>query len=190
MDLIKVCLPSTIEVEGIFYPINTDFRAWIVFSRLLYKENVTLVEFDYLYLNDKPLDRQKGFEKLLEFFAPKKELPRAIGGGNGERVIDYDLDAELIYSAFMQVYKIDLLATDKKGRAIPLHWHKFTALLNGLTGTKLNDVMGYRSYNENDKSDYNKQLINMRNAWRLPAIETAEDRKAREEFNALFDVKN
>lgn len=186
MDLIKVALPSTVEVGGNFYPINTDFRAWLVFDRLIKKEGVLVGEFDYLYLDGAPRDRIAGFNELLNFFSPKKELPRAIGGGNGDRVIDYELDADLIYSAFYQCYKIDLLEIDKSGHFIPLHWHKFTALLNGLTGTKLNEVMGYRSYNENDKTDYSKQLVQLRNAWRLPEIETEADRKAREEFNALF----
>lgn len=51
----------------------------------------------------------------------------------------YEYDGDYIYAAFMQNYKIDLMETG-------LHWHKFLALLKGLSGTMLNEIMGYRAY--------------------------------------------
>lgn len=187
MDLIKIKLPSTIEVEGDFFSINTDFRAWLKFDRLLKNEELTYLDLDYLYILEKPDDRQKGFEKLLKFFNPPAELPRKMGGGNGDPVIDYELDGDLIYSAFLEVYNIDLLATDGNGHALPIHWHKFLALLNGLHDTRLNEVMSYRAYDPNDKDDYQKQYTKLKNAWKIPTRESKAAREQREKFNALFE---
>jgi len=65
-----------------------------------------------------------------------------------EQVIDFNVDAELIYSAFMQAYGIDLI--DEQGK---LHWLKFRALLHGLpTETRLMEIIGYRSWTESTKS--------------------------------------
>lgn len=186
LDLIKINAPSFVEIEGVFFDIQTDFRCWLKFAKLINDEETTLKDLDYLYINEKPKDRKKGLKALLEFYNPPEILPRKMGGG-GEIVLDYELDGALIYAAFMEVYKIDLFAADKKGRAIPLHWHKFQALLNGLHGTKLNEIMGYRAYNPGNKDDHNKQMQKLKTAWAIPHKESKADKKAREEFNALFE---
>lgn len=187
IDLSKVELTAGIMVDGEFFPIKTDFRQWLGFSSLLENENSKLYEADYLYVDKKPADRKKGFEKLFEFYNPPQILPRPSGNETHTKVLDYFIDADLIYAAFMEVYKIDLLQTDSKGKIIELHWHKFLALLNGLHGTKLNDVMGYRCYNQNDKTEYKEQMIQLKRQWELPSKQTEEDEKALEEFNKLFE---
>lgn len=186
MDLIKINLPSTIEVEGIFYDINTDFRAWLKFDRLLKNEEINEIEFKGFFLNDIPPFTEAALKELINFYNPPAELPRKMGGSS-EPVIDYYYDGDLIYSAFLGVYQIDLLATDKHGRAIPLHWHKFLALLNGLHNTRLNDIMSYRAFNPNDKTDYKKQYEQLKNTWRIPTKETKAAKAQREKFNALFE---
>lgn len=189
MDILKSCPPSTIEVEGVFYDINTDFRAWLKFGRLLEDEETTYNDIKYLFLTKTPRDLKKAFNPLLDFYAPKNELPRKMGGSTNARLIDYQIDSDLIYAAFLEQYNIDLFALDKAGHTIPLHWHKFLALLNGLHGTKLNEIMSYRAFNENDKSDYKKQMVKLREAWRLPQKMSKATKKAYDDFNALFDKK-
>ena len=72
-----------------------------------------------------------------------------------------------------------------------MHWHKFLALLAGLHGTKLNDVMGWRCWKGDTKTDYGKAMQNLRNAWALP--EASEEReqvqKDLDSFNSLFEKK-
>lgn len=190
LDLTKVKLPDSVEVEGSFFNVKTDFRVWLNFGELINNKESTLSDFDYIYENKKPGNKLKGIEKLIEFYAPPKELPRSTGSDGGEIVLDYKLDAELIYAAFYEVYKIDLLATDEKGKAIPLHWYKFQALLNGLHNTKLNEIMSYRSFEDNPKEtgDYYKQMRKLKRAWRLPQnMELSEGTK---QFNSLFKKKN
>lgn len=59
----------------------------------------------------------------------------------GPPVLDFDHDAEYIYSSFMLDYGIDLV--DMQGK---LHWKKFISLFRGLSEqTKIREVMRIRS---------------------------------------------
>lgn len=180
-------MPASVEVGGRYYPINTDFRAWFCFQKLLQDKNALYGDFDFLYTEDKPQDRLKGFEALYNFYNIKREIPRPTNETN-DKVLDYEQDAELIYSAFIEQYNIDLMATDKDGHFIPLHWHKFQALLFGLHNTKLNDVMQMRCWKRpNGKlTDYDKEQQKLYNAWKLPQPTDEQAKKQLEEFNALF----
>ena len=174
MDLTKLVLPDAIKVSGKFYKIHTAHPYWFKFAEILGKEKPYLIEFDFLYLTDKPEDRQAGFDELYKFYYEKKELPKVESDGYDERVIDYNIDSDLIYAAFMQCYHIDLC--DKE-----IHWHKVRSMIAGLYGTKLNDIMGYRCYHGKDKD-----MLKMKRMWSLPVILSAEEKEALEKFNAKF----
>ena len=144
IDLTKKRMQSSVLVGGRDYAIKTDFRWWLCFARTL-KESRLLADFDFMYENaNAPEDRGAGFEELARFYNPPSPLPRPDGSG-GERVVDFAQDADMIFAAFMEQYGIDLTEAD-------LHWHKFLALFRGLHGTKMNEVMGYRCYDEGDKT--------------------------------------
>ena len=144
IDLTKKRMQSSVLVGGRDYAIKTDFRWWLCFARTL-KESRLLADFDFMYENaNAPEDRGAGFEERARFYNPPSPLPRPDGSG-GERVVDFAQDADLIFAAFMEQYGIDLTEAD-------LHWHKFLALFRGLHGTKMNEVMGYRCYDEGDKT--------------------------------------
>lgn len=181
LSLEKANAPEAVLVDGVFYAIKTDFRYWITFSRLVQEEKPNLFDFDYLYENKAPEDRQKGLESLIDFYVNKKELPRVFEGDDDFSVLDYTIDAELIYAAFMEMYKIDLISIETK-----LHWWKFKALLSGLHGTKLNEVMGYRCYTEGAKSDWKKEARENKKRWELPHKLTEEEKEAGEEFDRLL----
>lgn len=179
IDLTKKILPSAVEVEGRFYKIKTDFQYWLNFALKRKKGEIKfLSDCDFLYLNEIPENREKGIEKLIEFCDSRNELPRAISG-SGKILIDFELDSDLIYSAFLEVYGIDLIDSD-----LHLHWFKFNALFDSLHGTKLNEVMGYRGFDENDKTSYEKSMIRMRQAWEIPAVLSEEERKALDDFDS------
>lgn len=60
--------------------------------------------------------------------------------GSATKYLDYDVDAPLIYAAFMQTYHIDLVSIDY------LHWWKFQALLEGLPDEcRISKIIGYRT---------------------------------------------
>lgn len=176
MDFTKALLPETIEVSGKHYQIQTGHSYWFLFSQIMGRDKKYVSDFDYLYTDEKPEDGQVGVDALLAFYYEKKELPRSSGDDDGEIVLDYELDADLIYAALMQCYGVDLF--DKQ-----IHWHKVRALIAGLHETKLNEIMGYRCA----KPGKNKELSRMKEIWRLPRKLSAEDKEAMERFNAQFN---
>lgn len=173
IDLTKKALPNTITVDGKAYSIYTDYRVWLRFT-IDAENNKGGFDVSYIFKNTMP-ERVK-ISDLMVFASPQNELPRKLDSSN-EILLDFKLDADLIYSAFMGQYGIDLLEVD-------LHWHKFLALLSGITeGTKLAEVMGYRGYNKNNsKGDpYEK----MKRAWRIEK-EIDDNSEDAEEFERLF----
>lgn len=181
LSLTKANAPEAVEVDGVFYAIKTDFRYWIIFSNLIQQKDTLYTAFDFLYEDLIPEDRQKAFNALLDFFINKKELPRVSDSDSRAEVLDYELDAELIYAAFMELYGIDLVSEETH-----LHWWKFKALLSGLHGTKLNEVMGYRCYDEGDKTDWKQNARENKRRWALPEKLTEDEKKELEEFESLL----
>lgn len=191
IDLSKVKLPDCIEAAGSFFTIKTDFRSWLNFSRIVNTKGAVVDDVDFIYTDKIPPaeNKKEAFKKLLEFFQPKTTLPRSTGESSGAKVLDYEIDADLIYAAFYEQYGIDLLATDNHDHAVYMHWHRFLALLSGLHNTKLNEVMSWRSWNGDSKTEYGKQMQKLRNAWELPEEKDEKVQEDLEKFNELFVKK-
>ena len=190
LNLAKVKLPDCIECGGKFFNIKTDFRTWLCFSQAVNEKKAVVDDVDFVYADEIPPAEEKpeAFKKLLEFYMPKNELPRKVESKEGgAKILDYVLDADYIYAAFLEQYGIDLLETDKKGHAIELHWHKFLALLSGLHGTKLNEIMSWRGWSGDTKTEYGKQMAKLRSVWELPEEQNEKVQEDLEKFNALFN---
>lgn len=179
IELKKTRLPESVEVDGSLYAINTSFKYFLRFIELLATKDAKPQDFDFMYKRQKPQDRESGLLALIQFCNPPQILPRT-EKTTGDKIVDYTVDGDYIYAAFMEQYGIDLLETD-------LHWYKFQALFRGLHNTKLNEIIGYRSYeNTGGKRDaYTRQMEKLKNAWELPPenSEGDEDLKA---FEALL----
>lgn len=175
IDLSKAILPRDIEVNDKAYPIHTDYRFWIGFASLAESEK-NPYSFDFLYIDEKPEDRIEGFKKLVEFYNPLSPLPRKTTDEGNEKVLDYKLDADYIYAAFMQCYGLDLVDVKE------LHWHKFLALIKGLSKTRLNDIMGYRSWRKT-KRTYEQDMMSLKTAWKIE-----EEEKLTPEEEAQIDA--
>lgn len=171
IELKKKNLPSAVPVDGVFYSVHTDFRFWLLFPELFRPGN-ELKDLDIFYNGEIPENREAGAIQLLKFYQPEQKLPRPTGRESG-KVVDYEQDEDLIYSAFYQQYKIDLKEVD-------LHWHKFLVLFSGLKDTKLNDIINTRLYNGTDT-----ELIQAREAWRLEEELSEEEQKQLDYFNSL-----
>lgn len=186
IDLSQTKMPTAVLVDGVFYPIKTDFQYWLLFcKKLKNKEIESLNDCDFLYSSNKiPKDRMKGYEELLNFFKPKKELPRAVGKSTGVTVFDYIIDSPLIFAAFFEQYGIDLM-----DESLHLHWWKFNALFDGLHDTKMNKVMEYRTYDENDKQSMESFYKEMRQAWQIEDMSDGVQ-KDLDDFNKLFKKKS
>lgn len=89
-------------------------------------------------------DARRVLDRLVWFMLGGEDAkrPPATVKGPKEKLLSYSADIAAIYAAFMQVYKIDLYATDANGTDLieTLHWWKFLALLNNLPeGNRLTD---------------------------------------------------
>ena len=176
MDLTRKALPNTVMVGGRAYSIYTDFRLWMRFEIAVSKlKRGETIDIAYLFKNEHPAFCD--LRELFKFSRPESPLPRPISHSN-VIALDYELDADLIYAAFLGQYGIDLVDVTE------LHWHKFLALLNGLNdSTKLREVMGYRCYEKSDdKKDPYEEL---RRAWEIESI-SEEEQAELEEFSNLF----
>lgn len=95
----------------------------------------------------------------------------------GKKQFDFFQDEALIYSAFLQVYQIDLHKESKK-----MHWFDFINLLNGLPkGTRFSDVIEIREADvpklnsRNAESVRKLQELKSRFALKTPLANTPED---------------
>lgn len=179
IDLTRKSLPNTITVNGRAFSVYTDFRVWLRFELSLAEHRgKDPLPIEYLFKNERPYFCQ--ISDLLKFARPERVLPRPVRGTSSNvSVLDFKIDSDLIYAAFMQQYGIDLIDIPE------LHWHKFLALLQGLKGTKLDEVMGYRCYEKqtNSKIDPYEEL---REAWALDQVLTPEEEEELAEFNKLL----
>lgn len=182
IDLKKAKLPEAVEVDGSLFSVHTSFKYWLRFLDLIADENTKPADYDFMYNGKAPKNKTAGLLALIQFCNPPTILPRAeTSGESGEKATDYTIDAAYIYAAFMEMYGIDLVEAN-------LHWYKFQALFRGLHDTKLNEIIGYRLYeNTSGKRDnYTRQMEKLRSAWKLPqeSDENDEDLKA---FEALLN---
>lgn len=184
IDLKKARLPEAVEVEGSLYNIQTSFKYWLRFLELLENKDVTPDDFDFMYKGKKPSNRQDGILALIRFCNPPQLLPRFRESKNNEKVVDYITDADYIYSAFHEMYGIDLITSD-------MHWYKFQALFRGLHDTKLNEIIGYRLYKNTSgkKDNYTRHMEKLRNAWELPTNIDEDDEDLKDFENRLRGYK-
>lgn len=178
INLTERTLPDTIIDRGREFKVYTDFRIWMRFEISLTKmRRDDLLSVKYLFPGERP--KFCNINSLLEFSRPRNELPRQVFGNSDVIVVDYELDSDLIYSAFLGQYGIDLVEVEH------LHWHKFLALLSGLNeSTRLREVMGYRCY---EKSTEKEEIWRekLKRAWEIDRL-SMEEKEELDEFNKLF----
>lgn len=117
-------LPESVNERGEEFAVNTDFRVILRIFRMLGDPEINEEDKPWLlrrlfYIGRKPDKAEKGFGWFVS-------CGREKGEPGGERDFDYEQDAAEIYSAFRQVYGIDLMDIEK------LHWWRFLPLLEGL----------------------------------------------------------
>ena len=178
LDLTKKALPESITIAGRAFSIKTDHHTWLLFEKQIKARR----SFDaaFIFKGEIPPQEysQETMAELLNFARPQNPLPRRIRT-TAAIPLDYELDSDLIYAAFMEQYKIDLIDED-------LHWHKFQALLQGLNeGTTLKKIMGFRCYEKTEKKvDPYEEL---KKAWRIDTPETEEEKEKLDAFSRLFE---
>jgi len=158
MNILLDPLPCRVEVGGVFYGINPDFRVMVRLElRALEGEGIweSLNEF-YLEM---PEDAAGALVEMVRFY----RCYGGVGSGGKNRpdtsrhlykegrhipVYSFEADAGRIYSAFWQQYGIDLCETEC------LHWFKFRNMFLSLAeDTEIVRVMQYRGTDLNGIRD-------------------------------------
>lgn len=153
MNILIDKFPDTVCVNGKDYGVETDFREWIRFTKLVEDEDVPwqikcrlLLQW---YTDGIPDDLEEAIEALGDFLAMRQD-----GEESDEpmlppkQVYSFDEDMVWIYSAFREAYGIDL-------QSVPyMHWWEFQTLFIGLPdNTEIKQRILYRNTDLRDIKD-------------------------------------
>lgn len=162
--------------------IRTDFRESIKFELLMQDrtieedKKIRMILNLYYYRPEQITDIKKALEEIVWFYAAgdKKETRNNTGKENKKQIYSYEFDAEYIYSAFMQQYKIDLNSIRY------LHWWKFRALFTNLSeDVFFSKIMKYRATDLSSIKDkeMKKFYKKMKKLYTLPDTRTEEEKE-------------
>lgn len=141
-------LPKSIKIGNISYPIRVDFRTWIKVESILKDNNipnqfklsmiVTLCDLFYGNIDIVNEEIDAIYDGIFSFWRMFKPInPKA--RHSNDIAYSYDNDFDLIASAFMQQYNINLFTQD-------MHWFVFKSLFDGLSeNTMFRKIVGYRT---------------------------------------------
>ena len=124
-------LPSYVEVGGSRWSIDPDFRLMVELENAVTSPGglspETLAELLVrFYPQGLPSDPETTVDRMLWFYRCGKGDEEGGDGSSGKtRIYDFEQDAEVLYTSFLQAFKIDL-TTDA------VHWWNFRQLMFGL----------------------------------------------------------
>lgn len=183
MNLLLDKLPQTIVVNGLEYPIKTNFRDWIRFETVMLSETeqkAKIQTFVDIMNGAIPENFSSAVDAVIQFYQCGEQSSGKGGNIVNKRIYDYEKDQFLIYTAFLQCYHIDLNRTDY------MHWWQFKQMFLELPDEcKMKKVMMYRSININSKmsAEQKKYYAEMKRIYALPSMST--EAKARS-FGAVL----
>lgn len=179
MNILVDKLPT--DYEGL--KINTNFRSFILFELLMQdreieKEDKIALALKLFY-EDYPMDLKKGIEGILWFYSQGKSKKlenqeEKKQKSNKKKIYSYEHDANLIYTAFLDQYGIDLNDIDY------LHWFKFKSMFEGLKNdNKICEIMGYRAVDISKIKDKEekKRYKKLQKEYALPDDRTEEEKE-------------
>lgn len=173
-------LPHTVKINNKEITINTDYRLFVRFE-IEMQENDTkkailnvLSAFYPAFLLSNITEEM--INQFLWFYKCGKDTPtkKSNKKSKNTRAFDYKVDDELIYSAFMETYRIDISKY--------MHWWKFKALFNGLNSeTEFCKIKSYRLYDGKDK-----ELLELKEFYKLPPTKSEIEEQLR--HNKLYEA--
>lgn len=185
MNILTEQLPESVEVDGVQYPVYTDFRNALKTILAFEDGDLTDAEkcavmLDNLYIEIPP-DASKALEAATRF----------LNGGRQEgespesdlRLYSFIKDGNYIFAAFRQTHGIDLETAE-------LHWWKFLALFMDLgTETTFCSLVAFRRRIKTGKAtkEEQKEYRENRDFYDVPEIDTRsmEERIKEAEFMRL-----
>lgn len=186
-NLLTGTLPTSVEADGIVYPVETDFRTMIEFERIITHEEsdsrtIITKSLELVFTSGIPANVTEAFTGLLYIYScgkPANSKRKVRKNGDVEikepRIYDFEVDAPYIYGAFLSHYGIDLQDIEY------LHWWKFHALFMSLPKTeKIVEIMSYRATDASkieDKAE-RQRIAELQRIYALPQSLTPEEKVA------------
>lgn len=177
--------PTKVNINGIDFKFNTDFRIAIKCNDLIMDNSIGDTErtmaIIYLLYGDLGLEHLELTNELIDnalwFISCGKtqEQLEQTKGKREEADMDYTQDMDYIEASFLSDYGIDLEHTK-------MHWWKFYNLINGLSNSEmgncciLNRIRNIRNYNLNDIKD-SKEKQKMREAKEMFKLKKRDNKK-------------
>lgn len=189
MNILLDYLPTSFSIDNKKYEFNYDFRTSILFCLLMQDTELTeeqkILQGLQLYYPEIPDNVEEAYEKILYFYSRGKDIEdnkkvkqgKRIFKRNNNRAYDFEVDANLIFSAFMTQYNINLNREN-------LHWWEFMSLFNSLNDTnEIVKIMNYRTIDINSIEDKKerKTYKQLQDYYSLENVITAEEKQLLDE---------
>lgn len=175
-------LPVSITASNVELSCATDFRVWvrvglIIDDKQIPDETKLPIICQYLGLDLRNYDgsAEDLWAGIFSFYNLEKEIKETEGSTPKETAYRFDYDWWLIYSAFQQQYRINILKAD-------LHWFEFKALLDGLADDTLfiRVVQARLKDTSKLKGEERTQAEKAKRYWRVPDDEYVNERDPHE----------
>lgn len=177
MNILIDYLPTSFVINNKTYEFNSGFRESIIFTLMMQDDSLTdeekILGALKLYYPIIPKDTEKALEKIYWFYSKgnveednkKVKQGKRIFKRNNKKAYDFEVDSDLIFTAFMSQYNINL---NKEN----LHWWEFTALFNSLNDdNEIVKIMNYRTID-------------------LTSIEDKKERKMYSDLQKYYSLEN
>lgn len=189
MSILTNDFPCYIEVSNKKCKINTDFKVWLKFADLMSNAERSpqdIVEIFKLIFYELPPNFNDAIIGMINFYSGNDKGKKEDKNNTNTKIIfDFAYDADMIFSAFMQQYKIDLTNAE-------MHWWKFKALFSGLSDeTQFIKAVQYRGMDLSKIKDKEQKRFykNMKKIYKLPDRRSEEEKENDfiDSFEKLFE---
>lgn len=184
MNILIDEVPEVVEIDGVEYEIDTDFRISIMFELLMQDSTLTdkekIITALNLYYPDIPSNIPKAIERMLWFYRCGKAIENTgteeenQNYSKKEQIYSFKYDDELIFAAYLSQYGINLQTINH------LHWWEFKALFKGLgTSNKIVEIMNIRGMkiDKNMTKEQKRYYRRLKKLYALPDNRTEEEKE-------------
>jgi hypothetical protein len=183
--------PSNVEINGVKYPVETDFRLMMRLEIIIQTTakaqlgKALLPVIRDFYKGNIPHDADAAVRGMILFYRCGDDSERK-QSSKRERCYAFDADQKYFIAAFRGEYGIDLTS-------VRMHWWEFSALFTGLgENTELIRIMQYRATDVSKiKSRQEKARIRrLQSIYALPEAARPHYATAAESEKAMLDAVN
>lgn len=167
MNLLLDKLPDRLLIDDKEYSIKTNFRQWIKFELVMSSQSSNDEKFALIqsFFDILPLDIDEVIDKMIWFYQCGDAKHSKKGSVSSKKIYDYEYDQFIIYTAFIQYYKVDLNAVEY------MHWWTFRQMFLELPDeSKIKKVMMYRgiTLNSHMSKEQRQFYAEMKRLYALP----------------------